>query len=111
MEEMICIGGERCYNSFHFKKNNNNVAWFKRFVISLISSVSILVARTIISSAQTELPDAKTCIIFSSALITFTSESVLVEIMNFSAKSFFLTLECSSIYFKESQNFLVCSCS
>ena len=67
--------------------------------IFLLSSVSILVARTLVSSAQSE-PAAKTCISFSSALVTFTSESVLVEIMNFSAKSFFFTSECSSIYVK-----------
>ena len=52
------------------------------------------------SSAQAELRDAKACMIFSFAIITLTSESVLVEIVNFSATSFLFTPECSSIYFK-----------
>ena len=38
--------------------------------------------------------------IFSFALITFTSEHILVEIVTFSATSFFFTPGCSSKYFK-----------
>ena len=74
--------------------------------MSLNSSVSILVARAIISSAQAELPDAKACKIFSFALITFTSESVLVEIVWISLRHLSSLRQGVLQYISKSQTFL-----